>query len=128
MAIFGDQNFLSLLCYLDDILVFAPNEQLALQRLEMVFERLKAHNLKLAPKKCHIMRPSVKFLGHIVTKEGISTDPEKVKAVVALQEKDLMVEGTNIPAPTKIRSFLGMVGFYQQFLRGTLVLASLCSC
>lgn len=61
-AIFGDQNFLSLLCYLDDILVFAPHEQLALQRLEMVFERLKAHNLKLAPKKCHFMRPSVDTL------------------------------------------------------------------
>lgn len=63
MAIFGDQNFLSLLCYLDDILVFAPNEQLALQRLEMVFERLKAHNLKQAPKKCHFMGPSVRFWG-----------------------------------------------------------------
>ncbi|XP_069392240.1 retrovirus-related Pol polyprotein from transposon 297 [Paralichthys olivaceus] len=118
MAIFGDQNFLSLLCYLDDILVFAPDEQLALQRLEMVFERLKVHNLKLAPKKCHFMKPSVKFLGHIVTMGGISTDPEKVRAVVALQEKDLMVEGTNIPAPTKIRSFLGMVGYYQQFFEG----------
>lgn len=118
MAIFGDQNFLCLLCYLDDILVFAPNEQLALQRLEMVFERLKAHNLKLAPKKFHFMRPSVKFLGHLVTKEGISTDPEKVKAIVDLQENDLMVEGTDIPSPTKIRSFLGMVGFYQQFFEG----------
>ena len=42
MAIFSDQNFLCLLCYLEDILVFAPNEQLVLQRLEMVFERLKA--------------------------------------------------------------------------------------
>lgn len=52
MAIFGDQNFLSLLCYLDD-LVLAPNELLALQRLEMVFKKLKAHNLKLALKKCH---------------------------------------------------------------------------
>lgn len=118
MAIFGDQNFLSLLCYLDDILVFAPTEQLALQRLEMVFQRLKAHNLKLAPRKCHFMRPSVKFLGHIVTKEGISTDPEKVRAIVALLEKDLMVEGTDIPDATKIRSFLGMVGFYQQFFSG----------
>lgn len=57
MTIFGDQNFLSLLCYLDDIPVFAPNENLTLQRLEMVFERLKAHNLKLSPKKCH-------FIGH----------------------------------------------------------------
>ncbi len=118
MAIFRDENFSSLLCHLDDILVFAPNEQLALQRLEMVFERLKAHNLKLAPKKCHFMRPSVKFLGHIVTEDGISTDPEKVKAIVDLQEKDLMVEGTDIPSPTKNRSFLGMVGFYQQFFEG----------
>lgn len=118
MAIFGDQNFLSLLCYLDDILVFAPNEQLALQRLEMVFQRLKAHNLKLAPRKCHFMRPSVKFLGHVVSEDGISTDPEKVRAIVALDEKDLMVEGSKIPCPTKIRSFLGMVGFYQQFFEG----------
>ena len=118
LAIFGDQNFLSLLCYLDDILVFAPNEQLALQRLEMVFERLKVHNLRLAPKKCHFMKPSVKFLGHIVSRDGVSTDPEKVKAIVALGEKDLMVEGTNTPCPTKIRSFLGMIGFYQQFFEG----------
>jgi hypothetical protein len=50
-SIFGDQNYLSLLCYLDDILVFAPDERVALERLEMVFNRLRAHNLKLAPKK-----------------------------------------------------------------------------
>ncbi|XP_061823055.1 uncharacterized protein [Nerophis lumbriciformis] len=118
MTIFGDQNFLSLLCYLDDILVFAPTEQLALQRLEMVFERLQTHNLKLAPKKCHFMRPSVKFLGHIVQRNGISTDPDKVTAIVGLGEKDLMEEGTDIPSPSKIRSFLGMVGFYQQFFEG----------
>lgn len=118
MAIFSDQNFFSLLCYLDDILMFAPNEQLALQRLEMVFERLKTHNLKLAPKRRHFMRSSLKVLGDIVTKEGISTDPERVKAIADLQEKDLIVEGTDIPSPTKIRSFLGMVGFYQQFFEG----------
>lgn len=118
MSIFGDQNFLSLLCYLDDILVFAPNEQLALQRLEMVFERLEAHNLKLAPKKCHFMRSSVKFLGHIVSKDGISTDPDKVKPIVDLTDGDLMDGKTNVPTPSKIRSFLGMVGFYQQFFEG----------
>lgn len=51
--IFGDQNFLSLLCYLDDLMVFAPSEEVALQRLEMVFGMLKKHNLKLSPKKCN---------------------------------------------------------------------------
>lgn len=54
-SIFGDQNYLSLLCYLDDLLVFAPDEETALMRLEMVFDRLRGHNLKLAPKKCFFL-------------------------------------------------------------------------
>lgn len=63
MNIFGDQNFMSMLCYLDDVLFFAPDEQLALERLDMVFQRLQAHNLKPSQKKCHFMKSSVKFLG-----------------------------------------------------------------
>lgn len=78
LSIFGDQNFLSLLCYLDDVLVFAPSEEVGLQRLEMVFGRLKQHNLKLAPKKCHFMEKSVRFLGHVISEAGVATDPEKV--------------------------------------------------
>ena len=118
LSIFGDQNFLSLLCYLDDVLVFAPTEEVALERLEMVFERLQVHNLKLAPKKCHFLRRSVRFLGHIVSAEGIATDPEKVQAITALSEEDLMEDGTGVPSQRKIRSFLGMVVFYQQFIEG----------
>ena len=59
MMIFGDQNFMNLLCYLDDLIVFAPSEAEAVKRLEMVFERLRVHNPKLALKKCHILRCSV---------------------------------------------------------------------
>ena len=70
----------------------------------MVFERLRVHNLKLAPKKCHLMRSSVKFLGHFVSKDGISNDPEKVRAIVDLCERDLMDESNDIPSPSKIRS------------------------
>lgn len=51
MSNFGDLNFLTLLCYLDDILVYAPNEAEALRRLDVVFSRLREHGLKLAPKK-----------------------------------------------------------------------------
>lgn len=76
--IFGDQNYLSLLCYLDDLLVFAPDEATALQCLEMVLNRLRSHNLKLAPKKCFFLRKSVRFLGHIVDEAGMSTDPSKI--------------------------------------------------
>lgn len=63
-------------------------------------------------------RPSIKFLGHIVHEHGISTDPDKVKAIVELCEKDLMDESGSVPSPSKIRSLLGMVGYYQQFFEG----------
>ncbi|KAJ8410013.1 hypothetical protein AAFF_G00210540 [Aldrovandia affinis] len=48
LSIFGDLNFSSLLCYLDDLLVFAPSEEEELRRLEVVFSRLRANNLKLS--------------------------------------------------------------------------------
>lgn len=86
---------------LDDTLVFAPNEQLALHSLEMVFERLKVHNFKLATKKAHLRRSSVTFLGHIVDMNGIAINPEKVKAIVELSERDLMVESSNAPSPPR---------------------------
>uniref|UniRef100_A0A3B3HTT0 Gypsy retrotransposon integrase-like protein 1 n=1 Tax=Oryzias latipes TaxID=8090 RepID=A0A3B3HTT0_ORYLA len=118
MNIFGDQNFLTLLCYLDDVLVYAPNEGEALRRLEMVFGRLRAHGLKLAPKKCQLLRRSVKFLGHVVDSKGVSTDPDKVKAITAMTVMDLMMEDGITPSQKKIKSFLGMVMYYQQFIQG----------
>ena len=78
MGIFGDMNFSKLLCYLDDLLVYAPSESEALSRLRTVFERLRGNNLKLAPKKCHLLQKEVKFLGHIINGEGVSVDPAKV--------------------------------------------------
>ena len=65
-GIFGDMNFTKLLCYLDDLLVFAPTEEEALSRLEAVFQRLWENNLKLAPKKCHLLQKQVRFLGRAV--------------------------------------------------------------
>lgn len=71
-----------------------PNEAEALRRLETVFSRLRVHGLKLPSKKCHLLRRSVKFLGHIVDKNGVSTDPDKVRALSYLSSK--MAKGTTI--------------------------------
>ncbi|KAL6481199.1 hypothetical protein MHYP_G00092790 [Metynnis hypsauchen] len=106
MNVFGDQNFLTLLCYLDDLLVFAPNEEEALKRLEMVFGRLRDHGLKLAPKKCYLLRRSVRFLGHIVDVNGVATDPDKVKTITSMSEADLMLDDGVTPSQRKIKSFL----------------------
>ncbi|KAL1277366.1 hypothetical protein QQF64_024039 [Cirrhinus molitorella] len=123
LTIFGDQNFMSLLCYLDDLLVFGKNEEESLQRLEMVFQRLKEHNLKLSPSKCRFLRRSVKFLGHIVSQEGVASDPMKVEAITNVSEADLMEADGITPSVGKIRSFLGMVIYYQHFIENCSMIA-----
>lgn len=115
--VFGDQNFLMLLCYLDDLLVYAPNEEAAIERLELVFTRLRAHGLKLALKKCYFLRRSVKFLGHIIDETGVPIDPDKVSAISAISESDLMMPDGVTPSQKKIKSFLGMVLYYQNFIQ-----------
>lgn len=116
MSIFGNENFTSLLCYLDDLMVYAPSEQVALERLHMVFSRLAANNLKLAPKKYHFLRRTVKFLGHIISGDGVRADPSKVEAINEVQEANLMESDGETPCAKKIRSFLGMVLYYHHFI------------
>jgi hypothetical protein len=69
------------LVYLDDIIIFSRTFENHLANLRELFERLKEAHLKLSPKKCHFFKTKVKFLGHIVSDEGVSTDPSKIKAV-----------------------------------------------
>ncbi|XP_042183782.1 uncharacterized protein LOC121847269 [Oncorhynchus tshawytscha] len=116
LRIFGDLNFSNLLCYLDDLLVFAPTEEQALQRLEAVFSRLRANNLKLAPKKCHFLRKTVKFLGHFIKEDGVSVDPEKVEAIAKMSHAQLMEADGCTPSARRLKSFLGMVLYYQHFI------------
>ena len=76
--------------------------------LRTVFERIGKANLKLSPKKCVLFRQKVQFLGHIITKDGISTDPKKVEAV----------QNWPIPRTIKeVRSFLGLCSYYRKFIK-----------
>lgn len=69
------------LTYLDDIVVYSSTFDEHLERLRRVFDRLKSAGLKLQPKKCQFVKDSVKYLGHVVSSEGLKPDPDKVKAV-----------------------------------------------
>ncbi|KAK3754208.1 hypothetical protein QZH41_003310 [Actinostola sp. cb2023] len=104
---FGDLNFQSLLVYLDDILVFGSTFEETLSRLEMVLSRLFKLNLKVKPEKCQLFREKVRYLGHIVTSEGTSPDPEKVRAVMEWSRPETLRE---------LRGFLGLSGYYRRFL------------
>ena len=103
----GDQQFVTLLLYLDDICVFAPDASAMLDQMELVFSQLKLFNLKIKPKKSYFFQVSVIFLGHILSADGISANPEKVEKV-----KDLPV-----PSNAKeLHSFLGLASYYQWFI------------
>ena len=76
-----DHLFQIMLVYLDDLLIYADSFEEHLRRLQLVCDRLKEVNLKLNPDKCSLMRSSVVFLGHVLSAEGLRTDPEKIRAV-----------------------------------------------
>ena len=68
--------------YLDDILVTSRNPEEHLQHLVVVFDVLRKNSLTLKLTKCAFNRPEVKFLGHVVSKDGIKVDPKKISAVM----------------------------------------------
>ena len=105
----GDLHLNWCLIYLDDIIVFAKTQEEAITRLGTVFQRLREVELKLKPSKCKLFKTSLLYLGHIVSEDGIRTDPKKIKAILQW------------PVPitvTDIRSFLGLTNYYWRFLKG----------
>ena len=92
---------------MDDIIVFSRTPEEHLHRLKAVFNKLKAAGLKLKPSKCDLAKQQVNYLGHVFSKEGVSTDPEKIKAVTEWPQPTTM---------TKVRSFLGFVSYYRRLI------------
>ena len=64
----------SCLVFIDNIIIVFEQH---LSNLVQVFERLENAGLKLQPHKCHLLRSKVRFLGHVVSTQGVSPDPEK---------------------------------------------------
>lgn len=104
----GDMNLLQVLVYLDDLIVFGKTLEEHEERLLKVLDRLGEVGLKLSVDKCQICRPRVKYLGHIVSADGVAPDPDKIEAV------------TTWPMPTNLKtlqSFLGFCGYYRRFIQ-----------
>lgn len=95
-------------CYIDDILITAPTDEEHLRRLDIVLQRLDKYNICAKREKCSFMTPEVKYLGHILNKEGRHPLPEKVKAVQEAKEPE------NVSG---LRTFLGMVNYYSGFIK-----------
>ena len=93
--------------YLDDIIIHARTPEEHLERLEVVFERLRKAGLKLKPSKCTFFRDRIACLGHIVSEKGIEGDPKKIEAIQKWPEPKTV---------TQVRSFLGFTNYYRKFM------------
>jgi len=79
--VLGEMLWKEALVYLDDILIFSETEAQHLDRLDKLFSKIQAAGLRINPEKCKLFQTELKFLGHIVNRDGIKTDPEKIRAI-----------------------------------------------
>lgn len=107
--IFGDQRYQSDLLYLDDVIVFSATVDEHLKRLEEVFARLEKQNLKVKLSKCQFFQSQVSYLGHVVSAEGVATDPLKIEVVKEWRRPSHLAE---------LRSFLRFASYYRRFVEG----------
>ncbi|CAF1425819.1 unnamed protein product [Adineta ricciae] len=98
----------SCLVYIDDVIIYSSNFNQHINDLTEVFDALRNANLTLKASKCHFCRNEIKYLGHIITKQGIKPDP------------DLIASVTKFPRPQKLKdvqAFLGLTGYYRRFIQ-----------
>jgi hypothetical protein len=95
--------------FLDDILIYSKNEIEHEEHLRIVLSFLRENKLYGKLSKCSFFQKEIHYLGHIISDEGISVDPEKVKAIMEW------------PVPKnahEVRSFMGLAGYYRRFVEG----------
>ncbi|KAK5670272.1 hypothetical protein QVD99_8720 [Batrachochytrium dendrobatidis] len=97
----------NVLVYLDDIVIYSENMQEHKTHVRKVFQVLRKNLLFCKPEKCHFYQTKITYLGYIVSADGISMDPGKIKAV------------QDWPTPKKMRDvqvFLGFTNFYRALI------------
>ena len=93
--------------YFDDVVVHGTDFDEVLAKLDCVLTRLQDAGLTLNPEKCELFRSNVTFLGHVVSSEGVSTDPEKVSKILEW------------PQPRNVKelgSFLGLASYFRKYV------------
>ncbi|XP_028169209.1 uncharacterized protein LOC114359144 [Ostrinia furnacalis] len=116
-----EEMFADLPCvgvFLDDIIITGKTTVEHTDNLFKVFERLQKYGLRVKKEKCEFFTESISYLGHVISKDGVHTCPNKIKAIL----KAMMIDGAGVlhtPAPSNVselRSFIGMIMYYAKFV------------
>ena len=105
----GELNLTYCLIYLDDVIVFSHTEEEHLERMHVIFDRLREHGLKLKPSKCEVFRTEINYLAHHVSKKGVQPSKKNLESIAQCPPPDTY---------TKVKSFVGLVGHYRRFIKG----------
>ena len=80
------------LCLINDVLVFGASRKDHDDRLDAVLRKLQNAGVTLNRSKCALLKDQVKFLGHVVDKDGTRADPEKISAIVNMKNPSNITE------------------------------------
>ena len=107
-TIFADMKGKGVLVYIDDLILYSETDEQHEILLEKVLKRLSEANLTLRPEKCAWFQQRVKYLGHLVTTEGIYPLYENIRKVL------------EFPVPQdvpQLRSFMGLASYYRKYIQ-----------
>lgn len=96
------------LVFLDDILIYSRTLDEHAQHLRVVLKLMHENHLYLKLSKCSFAQHQLEYLGHIISDQGVATDPSKISAMIQW------------PVPTtitEVRAFLGLTGYYRKFVK-----------
>jgi hypothetical protein len=113
-GVFRDYLDKFVIVFLDDILVYSKSEEEHEQHLRMVLQVLREHHLYAKLRKCSFYQEQIHYLGHIISREGIVVDPEKIEAIREWSALKNVIE---------VRSLMGLARYYRRFIAGFLRIA-----
>ena len=93
--------------YLDNIIVIGRTFENMIRNLDEVLQKLVEAGLKPKPRKCQLFAKQVDFLGHVISSQGIQTDPKKTQVVKEWPKPESLHE---------VRLFLSFCGYYRRFI------------
>jgi hypothetical protein len=108
-GVFKDYLDKFVIVFLDEILVYSKSEEEHEQHMRMVLQVLREHQLYAKLSNCSFYQDQFHYLGHIILKDGIAVDPEKIEAIREWLAPNNM---------TEVRSFMGLAGYYIRFIIG----------
>lgn len=103
------------LVYMDDCVVFSRTFEEHVSHLESIFKRFEKAGLKFKPHKCFFFCTAINYLGHVVTKDGVSPDPSKLAAVQMFRPPQNVHE---------LQSFIGLTSYFRKFIPNYSVIAA----